>query len=38
MSPVVVAFVAALALLTAIGVHDLQRRLEKWVYDRHVAD
>lgn len=38
MSPAVVAFVAVLALLTAIGVHDLQHRLEKWAYDRPVED
>ena len=38
MSPVMVAFMTALALLTALGVHDLQRRLEKSAYDRHVED
>ncbi len=34
----VVALAAALAVMTAIGVHELQRWLETWVYRRHVQD
>lgn len=38
MSPVVVVFVAALAVLTAFSVRGLQRRLESWAYYRHFED
>ena len=38
MSIVMVAMLVAPALLTAVGVCDVQCRLEKWSYERHLED
>lgn len=38
MSTAVWGLMAVLALLAAVAVNDLQRRLERWAYDRHVED
>ena len=32
------AFTVALAFLTAIGVREVQLRLEKWSYEGHLED
>lgn len=38
MSAVVAVCLAALMVLTAIGVHQVQGRLERWDYNRHLLD
>ena len=38
MSALMAVFTVGLAALTVVGVHDLQAWLERWDYDRHVAD
>jgi hypothetical protein len=38
MSIVMLAFLVALVVLTAVGVLDAQCRLEKWSYERHLVD
>ena len=38
MSIVMAAFLVALALLTAVGLREVQCRLEKWSYERHLED
>lgn len=38
MSPGILALVAVVALLTAVGVRELQDRLERWASDRRVDE
>ena len=38
MNTAVWGLMAVLAVLAAVAVHDLQHRLERWAYDRHVED
>ncbi|PQM45242.1 hypothetical protein C1Y40_04601 [Mycobacterium talmoniae] len=38
MSTAVAACAAVLTVLTASGLHELQLRLERWDYDRHLED
>ena len=38
MSTAVWGLTALLALPAAVAVHDLQHRLERWAYDRHLED
>ncbi|MCW2686848.1 MAG: hypothetical protein JWR37_1738 [Mycobacterium sp.] len=38
MTPLLVACVSVCTPLVAIGLHDLQGRLEQWDYERHYQD
>ena len=38
MSAVVVTLAVVVAVVTVIGVHEVQHRLEMWDYDRHGGD
>lgn len=38
MTALLVSCLSLLAMLAALGVHDLQARLERWDYERHAED